>query len=332
MKFCRLIALLLTAVTVWIVTACGESYEPQEPLKPDPAHSQLRILVVGNSYSWDAFLYAPWIIHNIDPNIDLTIGILCHGGARLKTHYDEHITQNKEYPYYHKTVNFGSWTSQPATTFNQAIVEEEWDLIVMQQASGKSFDYSTYTYIADIQEYINISLGRKPDYAWLLTPAYPDGSNRLPGTPGVTTVTGMNSSDEMYEAIANCAKNAMNDYNFQFLIPVGTAIQNARQIPQLDVLGNFIGAGARGHLSADGVHLQEGMPRLIANYTAAAAILNHYYKKNIDSDNITIDKAFCNTYAPGLATGQIKGMNEENRALAKQVVNNALANPYTITR
>jgi hypothetical protein len=64
----------------------------------------------------------------------------------------------------------------------------------------------------------------------------------------------------MYNGIVECAEKIMKDYPIQFIIPSGTYIQYARNETNLIEVAN--------QLSADGYHLQEGLPSLVSAYSS----------------------------------------------------------------
>ena len=64
----------------------------------------------------------------------------------------------------------------------------------------------------------------------------------------------------------------------EFIVPVSTAIQNARTIPSIKEIGSYASNGGNGvgYLEYEGVHLQEGLPCQIAAYTFVLSLLGLY--------------------------------------------------------
>ena len=119
-------------------------------------------------------------------------------------------------------------------------------------------------------------------------------------------------------------RNVQNDTGIELLLPCGTAIQNARTTP-LDSLGDF------GHLF-DYLHLQDGIPCLIEAYAATAALLARYgLSERVWTDTTWINQQWLHSNNIQEINGLPVGMNEENRAIAKQCAIKALENPLSIT-
>ena len=225
------------------------------------APRQLRVLSVGNSYSVDAFVYMPFVMRNMAPDINLTLGILYRGSGSLQKHWNGRITlPDGVTQTYYECTGARKWVDCGTHTLEQLTdsTTYQWDIVILQQASNYSRLYGYYQpYLNYLLNYISGRQRKTLLFAWLLTPAYPDGYYNL----------GSSNSDRMFYDVANCAKRLMEQTTVSILLPGGTAIQNARHTP-LDTIGQF------GHLSYDGLHLQEGLPCLINCYAATAALLS----------------------------------------------------------
>lgn len=267
------------------------------------------------------------------PDLDVNFGILCAGGRTLKLHYTRNITNNEAYPYYHLSTNASPWERKTeGTTLQEVLYDKRWDIIILQQGSTKSYNKESHSWVLPIIDWINEYTDYTPAYAWLLTPAYPEGSTRLPGPDASGIVTGLNSSDEMFDSIADCAKWVMSNAQIDFLIPGGTAIQNARHT-DLYKLGSFKGSEGYGYLSKDGVHLQEGLPRLIDAITFCQS-LSDYLGWGIDMTtcDIAIDNQFRSTnITKGLTSGAITGMTTESRLIGMECIKHAMTSLYSVT-
>ena len=271
----------------------------------------LRVLSIGNSFALDAFSYMPFVMDAVAPQVYLKLGITYIGYGALDdyVHATENDTTLCRY--------YWSYGAQPWTctnkTMQEALDEQDWDVIVLQQNSNLSRDYGTYQpYLNQLIEWLDGHATYDHEYAWLITPSYPEGLFRLP--PDTSSV-------QMFERIIESVRCVQRDMGIKMLLPCGTAIQNARTTP-LDSLGNHLFS----HL-----HLQDGIPCLIETYTAAAALLARYgLGDNMWTDATWIDAAWLrkkNVYE----TNEPLGTSEENRALAKRCAQEALANPLQIT-
>ena len=199
---------------------------------------------------------------------------------------------------------------------SEVLASEAWDVIALQQQSNMSRDYSTYQpYLNQIIEWVDERATWQHEYAWLITPSYPDGLDRL--APDTTSV-------QMFERILECVRNVQSDTGIDLLLPCGTAIQNARTTP-LDSLGDF------GHLF-DHLHLQDGIPCLIEAYAATATLLARYgLSDRVWTDTTWIDQQWLLMKNIQEINGTPVGMSEENRAVAKLCAIKAIENPLSIT-
>ena len=108
---------------------------PQEP-------DTLRILGVGNSFTDDGMMYLPNLlaaagIHNV------VLGRLYIGGCTLERHCKEYENGTTPYVYYKSTKNHWVTVNKTASLLD-GLLDEKWDVIVVQQASRYSGLYSSY--------------------------------------------------------------------------------------------------------------------------------------------------------------------------------------------
>lgn len=275
----------------------------------------LSVLVIGNSYSRDAFSYVPSIIEELCPDINLNFKILYMGGVTLNTHWT-YIKDNNpllyldEYDSYEKV-----WRTWEYVSGLDVISSYSWDLIVFQEGGNKG------RYFSNFKETINSLLSCCQYYQWcakyafMMNPTHPLGNSSL----------GDIGSDNEWNLIVTSAKEVLSKTGVDFLIPCGTAIQNARRT-YMDAYGTY------GHLSYDGAHLQEGIPCLIEAYTAAQTILNEFgHDVSIADCKIEVTQNWVKEKnIPGQHGGVIKGSKEEYE-LAKKCALDAVNNPYSLS-
>ena len=127
------------------------------------------------------------------------------------------------------------------------MADENWDYISLQQASGKSGKYETYTVLADLIAGIKERCP-KAKLLWHQTWAYASSSTHE-SFPDYDS-----NQMTMYSSIVTAARQAMTNHtDLSLLIPSGTAIQNGRT--------SFLGDA----FNRDGYHLEVTYGR----YTAA---------------------------------------------------------------
>jgi len=202
-------------------------------------------------------------------------------------------TEIPEYVYYENKN--GIWVSTPDFISKNAIAKEAWDIITIQQASFDSGKIDTYNDedIDFLIEYIKQHCTNKDvKIAWHMTWAYQSDSEHW-AFPDYES-----NQMTMYKAITDAvfAKIITRD-DIDFVIPAGTAIQNAR------------GTSLGDNMTADGYHLNE-----LGQYIAGLMWL-----KSITGWDLS-----ATIYVPQM----LKSIIRNNRDNIYSSVNNAYANPY----
>lgn len=251
----------------------------------------LRILAIGNSFSRDAIEQNLHELAKADGDTAI-IGNLFIGGCSLERHVNN-IRGDKHDYVYRKTGADGKRIEKKKASIADALADEKWDYVSVQQASPFSGQYEKYTpYLPEIIKYVKGRIPKKGKIILHQTWAYQQGASN----------TGFrnygNDQMQMYRAIVDANNRAAKFGKIKIIVPAGTAVQNARS--------SFIGD----NMNRDGYHLDSSHGR----FTAACA----WYEKLFGHD-VTL-----NRYAPS-------GMNPDIAAIAKQAAHEAVANPDNIT-
>lgn len=315
----------------------GSSLLGNGPLKiSDTQKISLKILFLGNSFSMDTCSYVPWVMANTNPGVEVKLGCLYIAGASLSDHVRNIQNSSAAYTYY---SFFGSgpydvaddkWSESANASANSILAAETWDYIVLQQKSINSGNYNTIDGTLDtLVGLIREICGDNIKFGWLLTQAYTDTYLSSLGTKPVDADgTSLDTSKKMYEAIASVAHDVCENYGIDFLIPTGTAIQNAR----LTSLGSL---GSSGGLTADGYHLQEGLPCLIGAYSMVMAILRNanFSETTVMLSPFRLDDAWDDAYTPtDQHNGTVVGINDDNCLIAQKCAVRALYSPFEVKR
>lgn len=249
----------------------------------------LKILAIGNSFSIDGMEYVYQIARNLGVE-EIKLGNLYIGGCTLNTHWNNLQTGNPAYIYY--TNEDGNWVAHNNYDIIAAIESENWDYITFQQASGFSGVADTYDVLKNITAQVK-QLCPDAKFGWHMTWAYQGNSTHA------DFAKYNNDQNTMYQAITDAVQSKiLTDEQIDFVIPSGTAIQNART--------SYLGD----RLTRDGFHLSYDIGRYIAGLTWVQAITGK------DISDITFRPA---------------GVSKDVMALAVECVQNAGENPYEVT-
>ena len=273
---------------------------------------EIKILSIGNSFSQDAFCYMPYILHNIAPDIKLTLGIAYYSGASLQQHLQLMDEESASYKLDKWTWEIYRWNAVSEQTLQQCLENEAWDIVVFQQSSSFSGDYLTVSpYLNRLIKRVGETLIKPAKFAWLLTP-----SNK----------TDFAESESFYNSISDVAEQVLQETPIDMLFPCGTAIQNARHT-SLQALGDA------GNLLHTSLHLQEGIPCLIEAYVAAMVIARSAGNNvcSVYGEPSIVDAGWLNAkFIPGIH-GSPVGSTAENCRIAQIAAISAMKKPFDIT-
>lgn len=250
---------------------------------------ELKILTIGNSFSDDAtgYLYDIATSAGIEK---VKLGNLYIGGCSLETHLNNAANDSPAYEY--RVCNSdtkGVWKTTTYTKMGDAIDSENWDFITFQQASGFSGVKNSYEPLSALEDYVRMH-NETAKFGWHMTWAYQQNSDH----PDFSRYG--NDQITMYNAIVSAVKEkVLVEERIKFLVPSGTAIQNART----SVYGD--------KFTRDGYHLTYDFGRYIAGLTLFSAITD------VPVDDVIF-------VAPGL----VKNQETVAKAAAKAALNNPL--------
>ncbi len=266
-----------------------------------------KVLSIGNSYSNNAHSHLVKIA--ADEGFEkVEIANIYKGGCTLKEHYNNAVANTPAYTYEYqelaedgtvkKTTVGSSEADGEKVTMLYGIQANDWDVITIQQQSLNSGVESSYVkeQIDYLVEYINKNKTNKnAKLVWHMTWPY---ATYYTGNTLYGTYFDYNQNS-MYKGIVEAVQThiATRD-DFDYIIPAGTAIQNAR----------LLGLDEK-ELSSDGTHLNS-LGCYVAGLTWFAKITG------MSIDDIT--------YAPTTVP-------EGSLDSIKTAVKNAINNPYQVT-
>ena len=255
---------LLTIGLLLLLVGCKPT-PVEEPVEKELGKVE-KVLVIGNSFSHNSLEYLyPILDENIKISNGVVVGHIHIGGSSLETHSINAQTDSKAYQY-DKYIKGKEKPAFPHLSIKQVLEDEEWDVVTIQQVSGKSGVLSSYhPHLKTLVDYIKEnSLNKKVKVVWHMTWAYQSDSKHE------DFENYANNQQFMYENIVEVTNNSplKNPY-INNVIPTGTTIQNLRT----SIIGD--------KLTVDGYHLNK-----IGKY--AAALTWGAYLFNIDFSNYTI--------------------------------------------
>lgn len=256
--------ILYISISLLTLFSCSDTYEadenneevfgyinPQYPVDVDT----LRILAIGNSFSFNSLNY-------IESLIDSS-----HIDKKKICIYDVHI----------ESATFNTWIMQFENntqlvlsnrtsdkrmqvkgTISQ-LVSQNWDVIVIQQASDYSNIWSSYRDLKKlIPEIINNCPNKKLCLAFQLVWSHKE--SEMPS---------------LLDENIMCCKKMIKTYGIDVIIPTGTAIQLAR--------GTSLNDGM--YLTKDNWHLNDGIGNYIAACTWYETLITPVFHESIIGNN-----------------------------------------------
>jgi hypothetical protein len=176
--------------------------------------TQVKILAIGNSFSEDATHY----LHQIAKadEIDTKVVNLYIGGCSLETHWHNVEENAKLYLY-----QLDGKATQQYVSIKDALIEEQWDFVTIQQASHDSgIQESYYPYIYKLFDYIK-EYAPKAEVLLHETWAYETDSTHN------CFVRYNHNQQEMYQRLYEAYNRAAAELGVR-VIPCGDVIQQVR--------------------------------------------------------------------------------------------------------
>ncbi len=184
----------------------------------------LRILAIGNSFSDDAMEYLPALLDNLGVE-NVSLARLFVAGCSLERHMKMYDSDEAAYQYYRSEAGRNRWVKAARTvSLRQALADGEWDIVVMQQASGFSGRYESYEpYLDSLIAAVRRAQPRAR-LAWHMTWAYASGSSHAQFADYGRDRT------RMYDAICDAVRQMLDEHphTFRYLIPSGAVIESLR--------------------------------------------------------------------------------------------------------
>lgn len=293
--------------------------EEEERKKREAAY--WNILLVGNSFTQDEFGYVPALLKEYFPSLKFRIGLLYTGGASLELHYNNLIGRGAYQLYSEYTSERNSWTHKQSVRLSDVINKYTWKIVTFQQASAYQGDYSTMSpYIAKLMDGYTKKIGSKPVYLYVFPHVRGANNDQIKQFHPGTTATAYKKYAQIVQ------KNVMQSKLFVGMIPNATAIENARTVASFNALGNG------GNMTQDTVHLQDGLPCLVANYCSFLRLLPYMGlgQPNLTKVLLPTDAWIAAQDVPDRNAPSV-GVTKANWSLAVKCALKAVQAPYVIS-
>lgn len=321
--------ILCIILSLWMLLLCGcgaapaqeETQTPTEtetvenmrdPNAPLTDGNTLKLLAITSSFGLNTTEYL-YDIAMTEGFTEVIVARLYTSGCTLEKHINFAENNTPGYQYTKRTDS--GWTEIKEVNMRYGIMDEDWDVIFIQQSATESPLPNTYAdYVPRLIEYVR---QHKPDarFVWNMTWAFDPECGRA-----VFNDTFAGSQELMYNALVSTVKEQIIDAKVDVdrIIPSGTAIQNARAAGSPKLTREMQTA-----TSVDHIHLNP-LGRVISGYALFATITDCAELKAINLENVP--QAYHYPNDPQLT------MTEETKTLILNAVNNALKNPYEVTK
>ena len=212
---------------------------------------KLKVLAIANSFMVDSLQYMQDFINASGIENDKICFYGCYRSSGSLSLWNDIYNNNTPLSSNNATcLKYAGGINMNVGTSNtlKEILSKDWDVIVFQQVSGSSNNYSSYEpyltkLIADARENCT---NQQVAIAWHMTWSYKD-THPVSGPHG----------EDGWEGICNTVKQMMSNNGIDIIIPTGTAIQNARNSS----------VNTDGDMTRDGAHLAYGVGRYVATST-----------------------------------------------------------------
>ena len=272
------------------INSLNIKYSCSEQIYP---RNNLKVLMIGNSFSDDTIFYEKEIANAYGINIDIYDAYIA--GCTINTHYNN-LTNNVA-DYSMRSMNNGSWVYNDNMTLAEIIDSNTWDIITFQQASAEVGRPDKYANLSNLVSLVRQRVGSSPKFYWYQTWAYDEDYMDYYDYFSYFN----NDQLTMYNAINSCYTSKVAPLGlFSKLIPAGTAVQNTRTSYMKDTF------------TRDGKHMSSVHGRYLLGLNFLSSALD-----------IDLDLSPCSYLA--------EGVNTSYKNIAYESIRNARHNPLAIT-
>lgn len=229
-------------------------------------NSSIKILGIGNSYTWYVFKYLCKIIQNAGAK-SVIVGQNYKGGVTLAEQY-ENRESTLYYDYYRKYSNNGlNHTDTAGKSLTEVLRDEPWDFVIFQQQSDESGQYTSFDGeafdINDFISYVKTNVSNENVKIGIVAPW-----SHATGYTGTKFIEYYNGDPTAQYAAIQSVIPQVADHMSQcnFIINTGLAVDKGRNNTYLGALGVEM-------LQPDKNHIAYGIPDYMCGVLYAMSIL-----------------------------------------------------------
>ena len=295
----------------WSEAKAAKANAVEKPMYTGVPRS-LKLLVVGNSFGNDCSLNYLYQLLQEAGVKEIVIGTLYYSGCSFQQHTTFGLTDQAVYKYYKNTTGKAKQIGKKQTSA-YALKDEKWDVLIVSTGFKRGYPESYHPW-QDAELYY-------------LQQACPDaifGFNSTWACRSDSThksyISLYNQDQKKQYDMGNAAvqSEVLTEKRYSFVLPTGTAVQNART--------SFLGD----HLDRDGYHMNKGIGR----YTVAMVLCCKL--TGVDPDTLTyLPDAIVQDKKDYTIPGQnmkAPGLKEALGKVARESVKNAIAKPFEVTQ
>ena len=317
----------------------GELTEEGQGSSGDYGAKSLKILFIGHSTVQDGCTYVPWILKNVAPELNLTMGIAYKGSTNISdSDYAYGFNSQFNNPDFKIGIysvyesNASAWNNRyDSLTIKEVLDDKAWDVIVVAESvkyntieGVPTSDTSLYAVMAEFIDKIVNYVQRPLKFGAFFN------HTRYCTNDYQTVVEKETTYERSIEQYKNYVWNVMP---VQFFFPNITAYWNARGTT-LDQYGN----APHHHMLADYAHYQEGIGCYVGSCTTALRILEiaGINDKSILGDSTRPTTEWVTAHAiPGQNYGDGEhvsvGISDANCLIAQKCAIMAIKKPWEIS-
>lgn len=273
-------------------------------------NNMIKVLFVGNSYTEDAVVYAPFLIKKLTGNVSFTMGISYISGGRTDDYQDNFDGGDEKVPrFYRYVAGATSWTDEGLMSFKEILDADAWDMIFFNGFSADDEHFTKLNALID-------------DVA-----AYKGQSQSKPIRYGLLDVQRRLDTTQSFADLKELEQRILDATPLNVYIPCGTAVEIARTT-SLDSIGTV------GHLAEDeNGHMQEGLPRLLTAYVTALSLLTLAGLPwfGIIGDKFRPSATFPTTINVPGRQGNVTGVSDANCLIAQKCAVAAIKKPFELS-